>query len=182
MTTSTSDHLPQFIILENFKKLCDITSLFIYIYIHLLIFTSKFTYRNFKNFGEKCFNEELKSIDCSLATKNNDLDLIFKTFFHLFGKALDRHAPLKQGIRKDKKIEQKPWVTKGIQASMKQRDKLYKEAIKEKDSQKKIQKHEAYRKYRNKLVDLLKVSKQTHYKKYFEDNRKNRTALWDGIH
>ena len=27
-------------------------------------------------------------------------------------------------------------------------------------------------KYRNKIVDLLKVSKQTHYKKYFEDNRK----------
>ena len=33
-----------------------------------------------------------------------------------------------------------------------------------------------------KIVDLLKVSKQTHYKKYFEDNRKNCKALWDGIH
>ena len=30
---------------------------------------------------------------------------------------------------------------------MKRRDKLYKEAIKEKDSQKRIQKHETYRKY-----------------------------------
>ena len=55
---------------------------------------------------------------------------------------LDKHAPVKQGIRKDKKIEQKPWVTKGIQTSMKRRDKLYKEAIKKKDTQKKIQKHE----------------------------------------
>ena len=51
LTTSISDHLPQFSILENFKKLCDITS------------KIKFTYRNFKNFDEKCFNEELKSID-----------------------------------------------------------------------------------------------------------------------
>ena len=65
---------------------------------------------------------------------------------------------------------------------MKRRDKLYKEAIKEKDSQKKIQKHETYKEYRKKIVDLLKVSKQTHYKKYFEDNRKNCKALWDGIH
>ena len=31
-------------------------------------------------------------------------------------------------------------------------------------------------------MDLLKISKQTHYKKYFEDNRKNCKALWDGIH
>ena len=51
-------------------------------------------------------------------------------------------------------------VTKGIQTSMKRSDKLYKEAIKEEDSQNKIQKHEAYRNYQNKIVDLLKVSKQ----------------------
>ena len=65
---------------------------------------------------------------------------------------------------------------------MKRRDKLYKEAIKEKDSQKRIQKHETYRKYWNKIVDLLKVSQQIHYKKYFEDNRKNCEAFWDGIY
>ena len=116
----------QFIILENFKKLCDITT------------KIKFTYRNLF----ECFNEELKSIDWSPATKNNDLHLGFRTFSHLLNKTLDKHAPLKQGIKKDKKIEQKPWVTKRIQTSMKQRDKLYKEAINEKDSQKKIQKHE----------------------------------------
>ena len=39
-----------------------------------------------------------------------------------------------------------------------------------------------YRKCRNKIVDLLKVSKQTHYKKYFEDNGKNCKALGDGTH
>ena len=65
---------------------------------------------------------------------------------------------------------------------MKRRDKLYKEAIKEKDSQKRIQKHETYRKYWNKIVDLLKVSQQIHYKKYFEDYSKNCEAFWDGIY
>ena len=44
---------------------------------------------------------------------------------------------MKQGRRKVKKLELKPWVIKGIKPSMKLRDKLYKEAIKEKDSQKK---------------------------------------------
>ena len=126
LTTSISDHLPQFIILEIFKKLCDITS------------KVKFTYKNFENLVEKCFSEELKSIDWSLTTENNNLDLCFRTVFHLFNKTLDKHTPPKQGIRMDKKVEQKLWVTKGVQTSMKQRDKLYKGDIKEKDSQKKI--------------------------------------------
>ena len=81
------------------------------------------------------------------------------------------------------KIEQKPLVTKGIQTSMKLSDKSYKETIKEKECQKKIQKHEACRKYQNKTADLLKVSKQTQYKKYFEGNTKNYSkVLWHGIH
>ena len=46
---------------------------------------------------------------------------------------------------------------------MKLRDKLYKEAIKEKDSQRKIKGYETQKKYQNKIVDLVKVSKQTHY-------------------
>ena len=107
LTTSISDHLPQFIILENSKKLCDITS------------KIKFFYRNFKSFDRKCFSEGLKSVDWSLATENNDVDLCFRTFFHLFNKTLDKFAPLKQRIRKGKNVEQKPWVTKGIQTSMK---------------------------------------------------------------
>ena len=48
-------------------------------------------------------------------------------------------------MRKDKKPELKPWVTKGIKTSMKTmkiRDKLCKEASKEKDRQRKIKKCE----------------------------------------
>ena len=45
-------------------------------------------------------------------------------------------------MRKDKKLELKPWATKGRKTSMKIRDKLYKEAIKEKDRQRKIKKCE----------------------------------------
>ena len=45
--------------------------------------------------------------------------------------------PQNKGLErtKKKKIEQRLWVTKGIQKSIKQRDRLYKEAIKEKDEE-----------------------------------------------
>ena len=48
LTTSISDYLPQFVVLENFKKLCDIAS------------KVKFTYRNFKDFDKKMFKQRVK--------------------------------------------------------------------------------------------------------------------------
>ena len=72
-----SDHLTESIILENFNKVCDIN------------IKVKLTYRYFKNFDEKCFNKELRSIYWSLVTENNGLNLGFRTFFHLFNKFLD---------------------------------------------------------------------------------------------
>ena len=38
-----------------------------------------------------------------------------------------------------------------------------------------------YKRYRNKIVDLLKITKEAFYKKFFQENRKNSWALWSGI-
>ena len=50
--------------------------------------------------------------------------------------------------------------------------------IKEKDQLMKKTKHKTFR---NKITDVLKTSKQAHYRKYFEGNTKNCRALWIGI-
>ena len=42
--------------------------------------------------------------------------------------------------------------------------------------------YQTYKKYRSKIVDLLKVAKESHYDKYFEVNKKICKALSDGIH
>ena len=54
--------------------------------------------------------------------------------------------------------------------------------IKAKNDQIKKRKHEIYKTYRNKIVDLLRVSRKCHYQKYFEENKKNSRAIWQGIH
>ena len=45
----------------------------------------------------------------------------------------------------------------------------------------KVLKHESFRKYRNQIINLLRVSKQAHYNKYFEENKNNCGAIWIGI-
>ena len=42
-------------------------------------------------------------------------------------------------------------------------------------------KHESFKKYRNQIINLLRGSKQTHYNKFFEENKKNCGAIWTGI-
>ena len=105
----------------------------------------------------------------------------FETFFQLFNKTLDRHAPIKKSTKKEEKIKSKPWITKGIKKSISIRDKLYKEMIKEKNVLTKVLKHEFFKKYRNQIINLLRVSKQTHYNKYFEENKNNCRTIWIGI-
>ena len=53
--------------------------------------------------------------------------------------------------------------------------------IKEKNVLTKILKHESFKKYRNQIINLLRVSKQTHYNKYFEENKNNCRAIWISI-
>ena len=38
-----------------------------------------------------------------------------------------------------------------------------------------------YKRYHSKIVDLLKITKEAYYKKYFQKNRKNSQALQSGI-
>ena len=123
----------------------------------------------------------MQEINWNFATENSDVDLGFETFFCIFNKALDRHAPIKKSTRKEKKIKSKPWITKGIKTSISIRDKLYKKMIKDKNVLTKVLKHESFQKYRNQIVNFQRVSKQTHYNKNFEENKNNCRAIWIGI-
>ena len=42
-------------------------------------------------------------------------------------------------------------------------------------------KYESFKKYGNQIINLLRVSKQTHYNKYSEENKNNYRAIWIGI-
>ena len=91
ITTSVSDHLPQFIFLEYFKGS------------NLKSERIKTTYRNFRYFNIGSFKRGLQEINWNSATENNDIDQGFETFFRLFNKSLDRHAPIKISTRREKK-------------------------------------------------------------------------------
>ena len=75
---------------------------------------------------------------------------------------LDKHAPVKKCIRKEQKLALKPWVTNGNKKSISLRHKLYNEMIQANDDQIKKKIQEIHKTYRNKIVDLLRVSRKCH--------------------
>ena len=97
-------------------------------------------------------------------------------------KTLDKHAPIKTEKKRESKTISKPWITRGIKTSIKKRDKLYKQMIKAKNKQHKLIKHESYKKYRNKIIELIRQSKENYYQRYFDQNKKNSKTIWQGIH
>lgn len=65
---------------------------------------------------------------------------------------------------------------------MRKREKLYKEIIKTKNKQQTLIKCNSYKKYWNKLIELLKLTKQSYYQKYFKEKQKNCKETLEGIH
>ena len=157
LTTSISDHLPQFTIIENL--LSDT----------LVKKDVKTLKRDFSKFHSDNFIRDLKSVNWSVATQNNP-NIGFENFMLIINNLLDKHAPFKEQAKRKEKLRFKPWITKDILTSIKQRDKIYKEMIKAKNSQTKSLNFSFYKKYCD-IVDLLKKSKESHYRNYFENNK-----------
>ena len=73
-------------------------------------------------------------------------------------------------------------VTKGIIKSIKVRDNLYNRNVIDQKHPKNVNTNTVLlKKYRNKLIGILKISRQSLNQNYFNENNKNSRASWQGI-
>ena len=164
-----SDHLGQFLIIPN----CSYS------------YNSKkeIFQRNFKNFKEQNFLSDLKKIDWDTVFSDckQDVDLSYKKFLDKITKLLDIHAPVKKLSHKEKKSLSKPWLTKGILQSIKQKNVLYRKFIRTKDLTKRELLLQDFKIYKNTIHKLTRINKSEYYKHYFEEHKNNSKKTWDGI-
>ena len=96
----------------------------------------------------------------------------------VFNSVLDKHAPMRPMSRKEKRLTDKPWITKDIFTSTKTKNRLYKKYFKNKNDNTKTFKQEFYKKYLNKLTHIKNLTKRTYYKKLLKTNYKNASKTW----
>ena len=87
---------------------------------------------------------------------------------------INLHAPLQNATRKQKRLFQKPWITKGLITSTKHKQRLYRTHFLKGNSSER----QFYKKYANKLTRLKNLSKKMYYREALNINKSNSKELW----
>ena len=117
--------------------------------------------QDFRNFNSDLFLSDLHNkLNNSLPVVNdtnpNNLDNLWNKFETVFNETVYHHAPLRKMSRKEKRIKSKPWLTKGILISIKNKNKMYKSHIQDKSTKFNF----LYEQYKNLLTRVIKLSKK----------------------
>ena len=73
------------------------------------------------------------------------------------------------------------WITSAILTSTGRKNKLYKKYIKCKNTVSRNQIYQEYKTLKNEITQIIKLSKEKHFTRYFTANNYNLRKLWDGI-
>ena len=159
MTSTISDHLPEFAIIPN-------------MFGNILGNKSNIYESDWSQFDEENVILDYYLVDREVLLKIDELnaDNSTKIYLDKINMLLDTYAPLKRINKYKLKFKSKPWITLGLQKSISVKNKLLTNFINKKDPILKEECHTNYKKYRNLLSTLMKKSKQAYYDKYFEKN------------
>ncbi|XP_057290769.1 uncharacterized protein LOC130613442 [Hydractinia symbiolongicarpus] len=146
---SISDHFPQFLVLRDLSA------------VNPAHVSNDIYARNWKKFSHDAFRTELQYTDWDaiLQLSTDDPNVSFNNFYNSFNSLLDKYAPLKTTCNKKSRKKSNPWITNGILTPITKRDLLHKRFLREKDPYFKSLLLERFKKYRNKIVTLCRLSK-----------------------
>ena len=147
---SISEHLPIFCIASSAKHKSPLKN-------------STHYYQNIKNLNGNVYRDDLYDTLTSIVQKfqtssisASNFDLHFNNLVIGINKVIEKHAPLQKVSRKLSGIRQKPWMTKGILISIKNKQKLYRNFFLNGTA---FGKH-FYKAYANKLTQEKNLSKK----------------------
>lgn len=120
------------------------------------------------------FNNSLEHQDWSAVYNEQHVDSAYGKFLDIFLSLYEKHCPTKEFYIR-KKCNKKTWITKGIINACKKKNNLYKRFIKLKTNEA----EKKYKRYRNKLTDVIRTSKELYYQKRLNENRSNVKETWN---
>ena len=158
-----SDHMPNFIIIQDYKK---------------SELREKYYKRDYSKFDQDKFNNDLQH-DNTLQSiiEGEDVNTSYNSFHAHLQNTIDKHAPIKSLSKKETELKINPWLTKRILKSINIKTKHYKKFMASKDNKH----HNIYKLYRNKLNHIIRTSKNIYYNNYFNKFKRNSKKVGDGI-
>ena len=104
-----------------------------------------------------------------------NFDAIFEEFYHIIKTITNTHAPLKLLSRKQKRLNSKPLITKGILISIKSKKKLYwSDYVNENEVAKSL-----YKIYANKLKQIIRLAKKLYVDNQLQSHQHGSCKTWE---
>ena len=127
ISSSISDHLTQFFMLPEFISDSSPTKYNIISY-------------DWDKFNNQSFLEDFENINWNevLESNQDNINITFENYLNTMNALINSHAPLKELNKKQRKFQQKPWITKGIQDAIKRKNRLFKRNVKCSDCNKSV--------------------------------------------
>ena len=171
LVTTLSDHHAQFLLMEFKNKQMDNEK--------IQIFRDFSKIENNKNL----INTHLEGIDWAteLQVNRNNADLLSELFLKKIEQLINFWAPFQRVPNKKKKLQNKPWITKGLLKSIETKNRPYRKMCRTKDPLKReelLNKVKTYKKY---ILHLTRKSKVNHFNNFFQENKLNLFKTWEGI-
>ena len=106
-----------------------------------------------------------------------NFDAIFEEFYHIIKTTTNTHAPLKLLSRKQKRLNSKPWIAKGILISIKCKKKLYwSDFVNGNEVAKSLHKI-----YANKLKQIIRLAKKLYFGNQLQSHQHDSRKTWEGL-
>ena len=157
-----SDHMPNFAIINNiFHKKRN----------------QKIMVRDMSHFNEIIYKKDLEELKRLDILKHKTVNEMLNTFHEKLLEIIDKNAPFRTLSKREKKLREKPWITKGILQSIRIKNNLYNRYIRKQDQFW----YHRYKIYRSKVNMLISKSKKRYLRSYFQENSKNSKETWTKI-
>ena len=171
LVTTLSDHLAQILIvpIQNTTRQKE----------------PKKVYRDFQKFlrNKYIISRDLQNInwDAELQLNSKKITIPTKKVISKINNLINDWTPLKELSNSKQKLQNKPWITKGILKSIKNKNKQYEKMCGANDLTKRKIIEQEFKTYKNNLLKLTRASKFNHYNSYIQENRLNLFKTWEGI-
>ena len=130
-----------------------------------------------KNFNSDKFLTDLKN-ELNLSNPQGlSADGLWDNFERIYISVLDKHVPLRPQSRKENKTDLKPWLSKAILKSIRIKQKLFKNVIKNPSTGG----WNKFKKYRNKLTHIIEQAKRNYFKNKINKTKSNTKKLWKTV-
>ena len=164
--SSMTDHYFNFILLESSTK---------------LEYPKTITYRPFTASNVSRFEDALNNYDYTDIMSMENVDDAYDGLILAYDSVLDKTIPEKTVKFNKYKHNLKPWITKELRLSIKQRDKLHQKLKRCKNKIKRDTLEKEYIDYRSNLHKQIKSAKRYYERQIFEKHKNDIKLIWDNI-